>query len=90
MPNDRVGTGGLIVYTRKPSSQWNAKVEVWLNRTSRNKVIASVVQRNVDGETYYIAIFPELPSGTHSVHFSIRATDFTVFEGHQAEVDLRY
>jgi hypothetical protein len=82
-------TGRLIVYTSKP---WIGKttVEVWINGNFRNKVAANIVPRTINGEQRYAAVFPSLPSGNHTLNRDGSHTNFTVFPGELAEINLAW
>jgi hypothetical protein len=87
MSNDTSSNGRLIVYV--PKYKKGDTVEVRLNENTSSCVYANVVERNIDGEVRYAAVFPVLPVGNHMVHSHPHDKKFTVFADSLSEIDLR-
>ena len=86
-------TGALVVYAPKGRRGEAVRLLPGLGSGGEDRpVIATVVEREVDGRRVFAAVFPRLPAGGYRVFGpgrDPRATGVTVFAGAVAEVDWR-
>jgi len=89
-------TGALVVYGRRDMR--GKKVDIWTGNLSNLKTFsANMVEREINGQRVFAAVFPRLPAGDYDIkedfswHLIRRnfESEVTVFPGEVAEVDWR-
>jgi hypothetical protein len=81
--------GALIIYTR--AELRNREIEISLKGENARRVHTEVLERLINGEALYTAVFAELPSGLYTLwgNATSPAGEITIVGGEIAEVDWR-
>lgn len=80
--------GALVVYCKRKHKGKNAHVN--LNGDYKNQLNVQIAERRVNGRNRYVAVFPSLPQGSHTVAIdwvSGSARTVSIFPGHVSEVE---
>jgi hypothetical protein len=81
--------GALIIYTR--AELRNREIEVSPKGEPTRRTHTEVLERSINGQTLFTAVFPELPAGLYTLwgNATRSAGEITIVGGEIAEVDWR-
>ena len=81
--------GALIIYTRVELC--NREIEVSPKGEPACRIHTEVVERSLNGQTWFTAVFPELPAGLYTLWGNATSSvgEITIVGGEVAEVDWR-
>lgn len=82
-------SGALVVYCKSVDKGYSVKVWERYKKPGLADATANVVERKVDGEKTYVAVFPRLKPETYHIELLAKSDYVTVFPGEVAEVDWR-
>ena len=79
--------GALVLYTRPELHGHEIEVSPLGGVEHAARVHSAVLERSVNGQTVFAAVYPELPAGEYAV-WCDGTPRFTITSGHVAELDI--